>query len=368
MVPVKVELKSPIPVSNQFYLINERTKANIPAQALDSFTLVFIAKEKIASGSNLKYLLGSSNQNKPDSTPVKIETKEDGLLATVKGKPVFFYHTKESMPPPDSPLYYRRSGFIHPLYSPDGKILTDDFPLGHIHQHAIFMAWVNTTFRNELVDFWNQHLQKGTVEHVDVEDVIEGPVASQFKVRLSHKSLKFGEVLSETWKITIYPFNNYFLFDLESEQTNTTRDTLFLNPYHYGGLAFRGSRSWNPDDKEHYEKPWHILTSENILDTLANHTHARWVDAWGQIGGSLEGVTVMSHPGNFRHPQAIRVHPNLPYWAFAPVIDGAFSIAPKAVYRSRYRYYVHSGKVEKDAIEKIYREWVEPPEIKIDMK
>ena len=365
IVPIRVELKNAIPTGNQYLLINESTNTKIPAQALDSFTLVFIAKEKIASGTTTKYLLKSSNQNKPDSIPVKIDTKEDGLLVSVKGKPVLFYHTKEAMPPADSPLYYRRSGFIHPLYSPDGKILTDDFPLGHIHQHAIFMTWVNATFKNENVDFWNQQSQKGTVEHVSIENIKEGPVASQFEVRLRHKSLKYGEVLNEIWKVTVYPFSEYFLFDLESSQTNTTSDTLFLNQYHYGGLAFRGSRSWNPDDKMHFEKPWHILTSENVLDTLANHTHARWVDAWGTIEGSLEGTTVMCDPGNFRYPQSIRVHPNLPYWAFAPVVDGRFNIAPKAVYRSRYRYYVHSGMASKEELERIFRDYTERPTVRI---
>ncbi|PWT97095.1 MAG: hypothetical protein C5B52_14410 [Bacteroidetes bacterium] len=365
MVPVRVELKNPISTGKQYQLVNEKTKFKIPAQALDSFTLVFIAKEKITRGATATYSLIASKEIKPGSTPVTIKSNDEGLLVTVKGKPVFFYHTKEVMPPPDSPLYYKRSGFIHPLYSPDGKILTDDFPLGHVHQHAIFMTWVNTTFKGEALDFWNQQLQKGTVEHISVEKIQQGPVAAQLELRLRHKSLKYGEVLNEIWKITVYPFADYFLFDFESAQTNTTADTLFLNQYHYGGLAFRGSRSWNPDDKMHFEKSWHILTSENILDTLANHTHASWVDAWGNIEGKIEGASVFCDPGNFRYPQSIRVHPNLPYWAYAPVVDGAFYIAPKAVYRSRYRYFVHSGVATKEELENRFQQFADRPLIKI---
>ena len=31
-----------------------------------------------------------------------------------------------------------RSCYIHPLYSLDGKVLTEDFPEDHLHHHGIF--------------------------------------------------------------------------------------------------------------------------------------------------------------------------------------------------------------------------------------
>ncbi len=362
--PLRAQLPRPLKGSNDWLLVDLKTGKKFPAQLLDSLGLIFIPPDSIPAGSIARYEIRKAKLlvGKP---PVTIQKEKEGLLISVGNRPVFFYHTMESLPPADSPTYYRRSGFIHPLYSPDGKIMTDDFPLGHIHQHAIFMAWVNTRFRNEFVDFWNQHLQKGTVEHVDVMAIREGPVCAQLRASLRHKSFKFGEVLKEIWLITIYPFSDHFLFDLESEQVNTSSDTLFLNQYHYGGLAFRGSREWNPDDKTHFQKNWHILTSEGIIDTLANHTHARWVDAWGEIDGGTAGTTVLAHPTDFRYPQAIRVHPTMPYWSFAPVIDGAFWLAPGEPYRSKYRYYVHRGAPDKTKIEKLNDDWVDPPTVTV---
>ena len=357
-IPVCVQLTKPLQPKKAYSLQNEKTHKIIPAQLLDSVTLVFMTEERMPVGNHSYQII--SQKKVRSSVPVKIEKTGNGLLVRVKGKPVLFYHTKEALPPPDSSAYYRRSGFIHPLYSPSGKILTDDFPAGHAHQHAIFSAWTNTTFKNSSVDFWNQHSKKGTVEHLEILDITEGPVVSQIKTILRHKSHEFGEVLREKWTLTIYPVSEYFLFDLESEQQNTTTDTLFLNAYHYGGFGFRGSRQWNGEDHNNFKSRWNILTSEGIRDSAANASHARWVDAWGKLDDGMAGVAVFNHPANFRYPQALRVHPTMPYWAFSPVVDGAFYIAPGAYYKSRFRYFVHEGQSSPEIIESLYQSWVTP--------
>jgi hypothetical protein len=363
--PMRVQLSKPLAIDMMYFLRNVKTKKNIPAQLLDSVTLLFMTEGMMPVGDHSYSLIADNNVNV--AHPVKVEKKENGLLVKVRNKPVFFYHTKEAKPPPDSPAYYRRSGFIHPLYSPSGKILTDDFPAGHAHQHAIFTAWTSTTYKKTSVDFWNQHSRKGTVEHDDDQriETIQGPVISQIKVFLSHKSHQFGEVLKEKWTLTIYPSDKYFLFDLESEQQNTSTDTLFLNKYHYGGLGFRGSKHWNSEDHANFKSAWNILTSEGLKDSSANASHARWVDAWGKIDDAVVGTTVFNHPSNFRYPQALRVHPVMPYWAYSPVVDGPFYIAPGASYKAKFRYYVHEGQSSPETIESLFKSWAQPGEVRL---
>lgn len=288
---------------------------------------------------------------------VRIEQQPAGMLVKVNNKPLLFYHTKEAMPPADSPSYYRRSGFIHPLYSPNGSVLTDDFPAGHAHQHGIFTAWTNTTFRGKMVDFWNQHKKLGTVEHVEVLEAKEGRDFGRIKTKLRHISLEHGTVLEEIWTLTIYPYSDYFLFDLESDQVNVTADTLTLNKYTYGGLGIRASKQWNSHDTANFKSEWNILTSEGIKGDSANHTHAKWVDASGILDNKTSGLTVFTHPSNFRYPQTIRVHPEMPYWAYAPVVDGEFKLAPGQHYKSRFRFFVHDGAVDKKVIDDMSRKW-----------
>lgn len=362
--PIQVNLPKPIRTSPWYSIKNTKTGKSAIGQLLDSVTLVFILPDSMEPGMRNTYLASKNMTKKTPVNAVTVAQRKEGLQVSVKGKPLFFYHTQEALPAGDSP-YYRRSGFIHPLNSPGGQILTDGFPVGHTHQHGIMNAWTRTTFRKEFVDFWNQQSKKGTVEHIEVSKVKEGPVVTELRVKLRHRSLLHGEVLREMWVIRVYPFHDYYLFDLISEERNVTTDTLILEKYHYGGLAFRGSSHWNDQDKKNYQGHWNILTSEGYRDSLANHTHARWVDASGAINGQVAGTTVFDHPVNFRYPQPIRVHPTMPYWVYSPVVDGAFTINPGTWYRSQYRYYVHQNAPDTATITRFEKDWVVPPDVTV---
>ena len=80
--------------------------------------------------------------------------------------PVLEYQTAV-MPSADSEQpYFARSGFIHPVFDPQKRMLTDAMPPDHLHQHGIMFAWVNTTFEGRPVDFWNAKKQEGEIRHV----------------------------------------------------------------------------------------------------------------------------------------------------------------------------------------------------------
>jgi len=361
--PVFVKLQEAGDITRNYFLVNTSSKRKLPAQLVDSITLVFIC-DTIMSGTANSYLLQKSGL-KTGNHLISTKRKNDGILLQVRNKPVLFYHTEKAQPPPDSPRYYQRSGFIHPLYSPEGKTLTDDFPVRHTHQHGIFQAWVNTTFRGKPVDFWNQHKQTGTVEHAALIGINSGQVLTELKCRLKHISLLHGEVLSEILTIRVYPYSDHFILDIHSEQENITGDTLILNQYHYGGMAFRGSRVWSPDDSEHYQSKWKITTSEGLEDTSADQSKAKWVDASGVIDGTMAGVAVFDHPSNYRYPQAIRVHPRMPYWCYVPVTAETINILPGDVFRSRYRYLVYHGNVPVQLIKRVQMDWAAPPAIDV---
>jgi len=358
--PIYVHLEKPLAPGN-YELQQVNTKLVTAVQLLDSVTLIFVPQSFAAGTQSVYQLRKKTGPSKPN--PVSLTQKAEGMAVAVNGKPLFFYHTQPAIPPADSPSSYQRSGFIHPLFSPTGKILTDDFPIGHAHQHGIFMAWVHTRFRDSLVDFWNTMERLGRVEHVKILKADAGYVMARMQINLRHKSSLFGEILSEQWLVSVYPVSDYFLFDIESDQTNTSTDTLFLEQYRYGGMAYRGSREWNPADSSHFGGDWVITTSEGKDRITANHTHARWVDASGKVGGEMNGLTIFDHPSNFRYPQTMRVHPDMPYWVYAPVVDAPFNIPPGAHYKSRYRYLVHRGPMDVQLVNKIEKDWISNPVI-----
>ncbi|WP_304062350.1 PmoA family protein [Pedobacter glucosidilyticus] len=296
-------------------------------------------------------------------SPIKKEQKLKKSVSILKGiekvevkianKKLFDYHIQTAYPPEGFPDYYARSGFIHPLYSPNGSILTDDFPKGHMHQHGIMMALTHTTFKGEKHDFWNQHSKLANVKHSEVLSIEEGHVFSTFKVKHQHYSLKHGAVLDEIWTITVYPFQNYFLFDITSKLQNITTDTLFVNKYHYGGMAYRASKHWNIDDSLHYQNKWQIKTNNGDGVATANAKAAKYVSAFGLLNGKTAGLTVFGFPQNLAYPQPIRLHPTMPYFSFSPMVNAAFTIKPGEIFTSKYRYLSHDDLPQEKYIESL---------------
>lgn len=48
-----------------------------------------------------------------------------------------------------------RSCYIHPLYSLNGKVLTEDFPEDHLHHHGIFWTWPIVKTRGQDTQTWH---------------------------------------------------------------------------------------------------------------------------------------------------------------------------------------------------------------------
>lgn len=334
-----------------FYLENIENGHSYPLQIINEDYITII--EHFPTDSKIIVKLKKGKKSKNKLAKLHLEDKGDGIQVTINGLPVLVYQNQTIVPEGNLADYYNRSGFIHPLYSPNGEILTDGFPKGHTHQNGLFNAWTNTTFKGSKVDFWNRQEEMGNVKHKELVTSEVGEVFAQIKTKLGHISIADGEVLEEEWLIHIYPIKDYFLFDLKSTQVNTSQDTLFLKKYHYGGMAFRGSKEWNKDDDANFTNSWKIMTNEGLINEHVNHTKAKWVNASGTINGKQSGLAIFGHPKNFRAPQTIRVHPDMPYLVYSPVVEGAFFIAPGEKFISTYRYVAYDGEIDRKELIRI---------------
>lgn len=360
-VPLSVNVRDIAAPGAAVHLVDPKSGIAYPAEVDKEGMLVAVIPHLPAGSHRLNLLEG---RTEPKHT-ITVSSTEQGIEVKNGENPVFLYQTAMAYPPQGLPEYYKRNGMIHPLFSPGGQVITDDFPTGHVHQHAIFNAWVNTQFKGEKVDFWNQQQGTGTVEHKEVIAVEEGQLKASFTVKQSHLSHVHGEVLEETWQIVSYPTEGFYIFDLYSEQLNTSQDTLHIVEYHYGGMGFRGSKEWNSVDTLHYTNEWKILTSEGHDKETANHTKAKWVSAFGEVEGETVGMTVFGYPENFRYPQIVRVHPTMPYWVYSPMFEGAFYIAPGQIFKSKFRFYVHQGAPDKQILDAIQADMTHPISIKV---
>ena len=76
-----------------------------------------------------------------------------GLELSEGGKPVFVYNFGMVLAP-GFPEAMRRSSYLHPVYAPDGTLLTDDFNADHPHHRGISWMWPEVTVDGKKGDIW----------------------------------------------------------------------------------------------------------------------------------------------------------------------------------------------------------------------
>jgi hypothetical protein len=267
---------------------------------------------------------------------------------------------------------YDRSGFIYPLWSPKGNVVSEMHPPDHRHHFGIWMPWTHTEYGGKLVDFWNIQDGTGTVRFSKYISTSEGPVFGGFQVEQDHVALKTssGEktILKEIWDVRVYnvggPEKGYWLWDFQSTQRNIAGQPLVQDEYRYGGFAYRGAKEWKGPNAGY-------LTSEGKTGANANGTRARWCDVYGDINNVSEGVTILSHPGNFRHPEPVRIVPpkegDYSYFVYAPSVLGPWEMKPGEDHVFRYRLFVHEGKPDIERDEQVWKDYAHPPLVKVQV-
>jgi len=342
---IRYELPKKLQHEKHFSLVRVDNGKSIPVQAESTAkgnSLFWILEEELPAKSIRKYQLQASKQAGKSTHVVTLKDDGKQILIKVGEKPVLVYHhaiVKSSIP--DEP-YYARSGYIHPLYTPSGKVMTDDLNPDHAHQHGIMFAWRKLQFDGRHNNAWDQKAMLGRIEHAEIKSITSGNVFGTLTVLIKHIDLTGPQgavtMLDENWKIRVFAIQDHFLFDIISTQTCATEKPVLIEKYHYGGMTIRGSAEWTDANLCNF------LTSEGKTRADGNHTRPNWVEMHGSLNDERVGVTIFDHPENFRFPQPVRLHPSMPYFCFVPAQLGEFSIEPGKPFVSKYRYCVHTAK------------------------
>jgi methane monooxygenase PmoA-like len=338
----------------------------LPAQIVPSSTsrIAWLLRDPLAKGTTRRYQLHAGSAN-TSTEGVTVKDEEGRLLVDISGKSVLAYnHATVPSPDPDHP-YYARSGYLHPVYAPDGQILTDDFNPDHAHQHGVMFAWRKGTFKGRETDGWHQAAKLGRVEHVKLEHYGSGPVFGHFTTRLRQLDLTAPDgpkpILNERWHVRIANLPECFVFDMEMTQTCAGESPYTVEKIHYGGMAVRGSRDWGGKTPIAYE----FLTDLGKTREDGDQSPARWVDFTGVSNGNLAGMAVLCHPQNYRFPQPVRLHPSMPYFCFTPASLGRFEIVPDRPYVSRYRFICHKDRLTPAQLERLWQDYAQPPKVRV---
>ena len=273
------------------------------------------------------------------------------------------------IPPPEShSSLYSRSGFVHPIWTPKGKVMTRIHPSDHIHHLGFWLPWTKTEFEGRNVDFWNLGDGQGTVRFVRFTSLDSGPVFAQFEA--IHEHIDFttpgGEkvVLHEVWNVRLWNCSGsdktIWMWDFTTKQSCATDEPLTLLKYRYGGFGFRGTSDWNENNSDY-------LTSEGKNRTDGNGTRARWCQVYGQTDAGPAGVVFLSHTENHEHPEPMRIWPSGDvFFGFCPVVYADWKLMPGNEYVRRYRVLVYDGKLTADEIEKYWQAFTDPPRIEVE--
>jgi hypothetical protein len=139
--------------------------------------LWWILSGKAAAGGERTFVLvsGGSAANAP---LICCNMDSSSLIIQFQGKNILQYRHAMVEPPAGAGPLFRHNGFIHPLWSPHGTIMTESSPPNHIHHMGIWSAWNRTVFEGKPVDFWNLGEGQGTVRF-DIKVIDAGHPATE---------------------------------------------------------------------------------------------------------------------------------------------------------------------------------------------
>lgn len=336
-------------------------------------TLWFILAGKTPRGTSRNFILKrGTNDQVPGSLQIADSYGRVGLKWS--DTPILDYQFKTVLPPDGVSLLFKRSGFIHPLWSPDGQELTRIQPPDHYHHYGIWGPWTKTHIQDREVDFWNLGMGQGTVRFSRFLSEVEGAVFAGFKALQEHidfggrgaDQVAMNEVLDvRAWNVGE---GNVWLIDYTTTLNTPLDSGIMLDAYRYGGgIGYRATERWTKDNST-------VLTSENKDRLSADGTKARWCIVEGESVSEKgrSGILFMGHPSNREFPEPMRVWPidanggrGDVYFEFCPIRHNDWKLEKGKDYSLKYRLLVFDGSISPEEAEIYWQGFAYPPRVEI---
>lgn len=277
-----------------------------------------------------------------------VEDEEKGTLTVRDGKiDVLTYRFGDQLKE-EVHRSQTRSCYIHPLYSPGGHVLTDDFPEDHLHHHGVFWTWPVVRTRGQDTQTWHPaNLRQHFVRWLKRE---AGRNAATLSVENAWKLDGQEVVAKETVTLYIHPVDKIGrAIDVELTIQAVSGPLLLRGAQEenkgYGGLSLRGAPMF---------KGAELTTDKGPLEGDINNTEFFWTD----LSTEECGVAVFVAPD----------HPGFPIpWSnrnsYAGFLNASWPGLRAAILKAdapvtlRYRIYVHRGNSETANIPEVYEKY-----------
>lgn len=336
----------------------------------DSRNLLWILEPSESPGKRVFKVIERNSSLPQPFLSAKI--KDGGIILGNATTPLLRYNFATFYPPDGVDDVFKRSGFIHPLWSPAGKELTRIQPEDHYHHYGLWNPWTRVEYKGQTIDFWNLAEKQGTVRFGNFISRTSGSVFGEFKVL--HEHVVFNDddeeiALNEVQAVRIYQQENRedsYIADISIQLNCATENPVTLKEYRYGGLGWRATEKWHKDNSE-------ILTSEGENRREADGSLARWCIVQGEIDEGYAAVLMMSFPTNYNHPEPLRIWPEDIYDRgdvfanFSPTKDKDWQLFPGKNYQLKYRFYVSDKKISAEEAENLWQQYAHTPEVEITL-
>ena len=364
----------------QLRLVERRGKKTIPVAMQwasgDQDFLLWRLEGDTPAGSTRRYTLQSIEQADPLPPAVTINDQDSAVTFSINNQAVLTYQYALATMPPGVDDIYRRGGFIHPLRSLGGGVLTRIQPPDHYHHYGIWNPWTHTEYEGRSLDFWNLAKGQGTILAKGVTSLTEGPVMAHLTAWHEHVAYpdstdrsKRETLLNELWDLRVWnttPEQPTYLVDFTSTLSNATDQPFTIKAYRYQGFGFRANKDWN-------DRTARLLTSAGMNKANGNGTRARWVAVQGPTEAGTSGVVFMTHPANVNFPEQIRIWPegmnegqeNV-FFNFNPAQEQDWVLKPHQTYALKYRMLVYDGAIDTAAAQRYWQDFAYPPQVEVN--
>ncbi len=377
--PVSVDLAGIVKNDTLAFVLFEKVKGKLvekPSQVETWYTprLWWILDGATPAGTRREFVL-YTDASRPSTKLITVSKTADNLVLKKMGAEILNYRTSILYPPAGADSAFKRNGFVHPMLSPSGNILTRVSPRDHYHHFGIWNPWTVVKTGDHVTDFWNLNSKQGTVKYAGVNYLTEGPVFGGFSVKQDHIDFRADNPLepaiNELWEIRAWntePVNGIraYLVDFTSLISIPGSEAIIFEAYRYGGgIGIRATEEWHKDNSK-------VLTSEGKTRIDADGSRARWTDLNGAFAaGGTSGITFFSHPANREHPEPMRVWPleqngrgDL-FFEFCPIRHKSWVIEPGSTYRLQYRVLVYDGTIDSKTADRLWNDFAYPPKVTV---
>jgi hypothetical protein len=202
---------------------------------------------------------------------------------------------------------------FHPLTLPDGSVITDFRPGDHRWHRG---AWFSWKFLNER-NFWEED-KHGTspggssrIEHVRFD--LKPDFSAVIELSMCYQDTNGVNLFSERRIIAVSPPDASGGYSITTEMECEALSDVTINQYYYGGFSLRmskGHEAWIFLDAHGTTGRTHVKKDKQHRLTRAPSPWAAFVDS---PEGPNQGVAILGHAENLRHPSRWLLLPHMPF-------------------------------------------------------